>query len=126
MWLAYWGTGARIGALGRELGHWGAKWFISQAWHRNNSVNRPAIGFFFRKRKPSRFLWRVLDEAPGDDLLLHGRTTLPSARVRFTSEFGMGSGGATQLYSPGRGWRVAVLGRHPALIRWTESSCGMS
>ena len=29
-------------------------------------------------------------------------TTLPSARLRFTSEFGMGSGGSTALISPGR------------------------
>ena len=36
-----------------------------------------------------------------------GKATLPSARVRFTSEFGMGSGGSTPLWSPGRGWRVA-------------------
>ena len=35
------------------------------------------------------------------------RCTLPSARKRFTSEFGMGSGGSTQLLSPGRPWRVA-------------------
>ena len=39
-----------------------------------------------------------------------GKATLPSARVRFTSEFGMGSGGSTPLWSPGRGWRVAVEG----------------
>ena len=41
-------------------------------------------------------------KAPGDDLLLHGKATLPSARLRFTSEFGMGSGGSTTLWSPGR------------------------
>ena len=34
-----------------------------------------------------------------DDLLSHGKATLPSAHVRFTSEFGMGSGGSTQLLS---------------------------
>ena len=45
---------------------------------------------------------------PGDDLLSHAECTLPSAHARFTSEFGMGSGGSTQLLSPGRGWRVAV------------------
>ena len=28
--------------------------------------------------------------------------TLPSALVRFTSEFGMGSGGATPLWPPGK------------------------
>ena len=39
-----------------------------------------------------------------------GKATLPSARVRFTSEFGMGSGGSTPLWSPGRGWRVAGEG----------------
>ena len=29
-----------------------------------------------------------------------GTPTLPSAQLRFTSEFGMGSGGATALWSP--------------------------
>src|SRR5690606_38200862 len=33
--------------------------------------------------------------------------TLPLAQLRFTSEFGMGSGGSTALWSPGKGWRVA-------------------
>ena len=51
---------------------------------------------------------------PGDDLLSHAECTLPSARARFTSEFGMGSGGSTQLLSPGRGWRVAGFLRSSA------------
>ena len=58
------------------------------------------------KKNPQPWLG-VLDEDPGDDLLSHARCTLPSARARFTSEFGMGSGGSTQLLSPERGWRVA-------------------
>src|SRR5678815_4884385 len=61
------------------------------------------------KEKPRSRSCGVLDKDPGDDLLSHARCTLPSARVRFTSEFGMGSGGSTQLLSPGRGWRVAGL-----------------
>ncbi len=44
------------------------------------------------------------DKAPGGDLLLHGQATLPSAHARFTSEFGMGSGGTTPLWPPGKGW----------------------
>ena len=44
-----------------------------------------------------------LDKAPGGDLLLHGKATLPSAHARFTSEFGMGSGGTTPLWPPGKG-----------------------
>ena len=43
------------------------------------------------------------DKAPGGDLLLHGKATLPSAHARFTSEFGMGSGGTTPLWPPGKG-----------------------
>src|SRR5690606_21917856 len=35
--------------------------------------------------------------------------TLPVAQLRFTSEFGMGSGGSTALWSPGKGWRVARM-----------------
>ena len=68
---------------------------------------RPAI--LRHKEKPRSRSCGVLDKDPGDDLLSHARCTLPSARVRFTSEFGMGSGGSTQLLSPGRGWRVAGL-----------------
>ena len=64
--------------------------------------------FRARKEKPRSRSCGVLDKDPGDDLLSHARCTLPSARARFTSEFGMGSGGSTQLLSPGRGWRVAV------------------
>src|SRR5690606_20435517 len=60
------------------------------------------------KEKPRSRSCGVLGKDPGDDLLSHARCTLPSARARFTSEFGMESGGSTQLLSPGRGWRVAV------------------
>ena len=57
------------------------------------------------KEKPPPFPVRVFqDKAPGGDLLLHGQATLPSARLRFTSEFGMGSGGTTALWPPGKGW----------------------
>jgi hypothetical protein len=57
------------------------------------------------KEKPPPLPVRVdQDKAPGGDLLSHGRTTLPSAHARFTSEFGMGSGGTTPLWPPGKGW----------------------
>lgn len=59
------------------------------------------------KEKPRSLGCGVLGENPGDDLLSHAECTLPSARSRFTSEFGMGSGGSMKLLSPGRGWRVA-------------------
>ena len=49
------------------------------------------------------------DKAPGGDLLLHGKATLPSAHARFTSEFGMGSGGTTPLWPPGKGWEQRFL-----------------
>ena len=40
---------------------------------------------------------------PGSSLLSHGEApTLPSALRRFTSEFGMGSGGTTALQPPGK------------------------
>src|SRR5699024_10393411 len=65
----------------------------------------------FSKKNPAAGGCGVLGKNPGDDLLSHARCTLPSARARFTSEFGMESGGSTQLLSPGRGWRVAVQSR---------------
>ncbi len=39
---------------------------------------------------------------PGSSLLTWGDPTLPSALRRFTSEFGMGSGGTTALVPPGK------------------------
>ena len=38
--------------------------------------------------------------------------TLPSAQLRFTSEFGMGSGGSIALMSP-ESWEVSRLGHGP-------------
>ena len=61
------------------------------------------------KEKPPPFPVRVVQyKAPGGDLLLHGKATLPSAHARFTSEFGMGSGGTTPLWPPGKGWEQRV------------------
>ena len=51
------------------------------------------------------------DKAPGGDLLLHGKATLPSAHARFTSEFGMGSGGTTPLWPPGKGLKQRIARR---------------
>ena len=48
------------------------------------------------------------DKAPGGDLLLHGKATLPSAHARFTAEFGMGSGGTTPLWPPGKGLKQRI------------------
>src|SRR5690606_39939792 len=54
------------------------------------------------KEKPRSRAAGFWGKDPGDDLLSHAGCTLPSARLRFTSEFGMGSGGSTKLLSPGR------------------------
>ena len=37
-----------------------------------------------------------------------GTPTLPSAQLRFTSEFGMGSGGTTVLLSPDKNFIIAI------------------
>ena len=80
-------------------------------------VFRCRPGFVLPKRKaPQRVAAGLWGKNPGDDLLSHARCTLPSARARFTSEFGMESGGSTQLLSPGRGWRVA--GRSDGVTPW--------
>src|SRR3546814_13424684 len=67
----------------------------------------PETGNHHTKRNPAAKATGFRGKDPGNDLLSHAKCTLPSARARFTSEFGMGSGGSTQLLSPGRGWRVA-------------------
>ena len=53
----------------------------------------------------------------GDDLLSRARCTLPLALVRFTSEFGMGSGGTTPLWSPSKG---IELGAHVGVCGWVD------
>jgi hypothetical protein len=69
------------------------------------------------KEKPPPLPVRVFqDKAPGGDLLLHGKATLPSAHARFTSEFGMGSGGTTPLWPPGKGWEQRVERRLRILL----------
>jgi hypothetical protein len=50
------------------------------------------------------WLWGVMyKKVLGDDLLSRARCTLPLAQERFTSEFGMGSGGTKPLWSPSKG-----------------------
>jgi hypothetical protein len=44
-----------------------------------------------------------MNKVLGDDLLSRARCTLPLAQERFTSEFGMGSGGTKPLWSPSKG-----------------------
>ena len=44
----------------------------------------------------------ALNEALGLTYSHMGSPTLPSALLRFTSEFGMGSGGSIALFSPGK------------------------
>ena len=65
---------------------------------------RSSIATATPKEKPAPCGCGFQDKAPGGDLLLHGKATLPSAHARFTSEFGMGSGGTTPLWPPGKGW----------------------
>jgi hypothetical protein len=65
-----------------------------------------------KKEKPPPCPVRVVPyKAPGGDLLLHGKATLPSAHARFTSEFGMGSGGTTPLWPPGKGLKQRMTRR---------------
>ncbi len=46
-----------------------------------------------------------------------GTPTLPSAQLRFTSEFGMGSGGATMLWSPDKNLYTTSTDGGSVLIR---------
>ncbi len=54
----------------------------------------------------------TLNLMPGSSLLSWGDPTLPSALRRFTSEFGMGSGGTTALSPPGKFCFQHVLRTH--------------
>ncbi len=53
-----------------------------------------------KRKKPIRQDGLFTCLMPGSSLLSHGDPTLPSALRRFTSEFGMGSGGTTALVPP--------------------------
>ncbi len=55
-----------------------------------------------KRKKPIRQDGLFTCLMPGSSLLSHGDPTLPSALRRFTSEFGMGSGGTTALVPPGK------------------------
>ena len=80
---------------------------------RGVQIAAPATPDFKASRRPSK---RKAPEVfrpqglfclePGSDLLWHARkSTLPSARSVFTSEFGMGSGGSRSLLPPGKLFR---------------------
>ena len=60
------------------------------------------------KKTPLVFTNEVLYLNSDDVLLSHGNPTLPSAMLRFTSEFEMVSGGATALLSP-ENWLLLML-----------------
>ncbi len=55
-----------------------------------------------KRKKPIRQDGLFTCLMPGSSLLTWGDPTLPSALRRFTSEFGMGSGGTTALVPPGK------------------------
>jgi hypothetical protein len=73
------------------------------------------------KKAPSNFqlegVFGYDNKVLGDDLLSRARCTLPLALVRFTSEFGMGSGGTTPLWSPSKG---VELGAHIGVAAGSE------
>ncbi len=58
--------------------------------------------FFHQRKKAIVTDGLSLNLMPGSSLLAWGDPTLPSALRRFTSEFGMGSGGTTALRPPGK------------------------
>ncbi len=67
----------------------------------SNRLNYRSTEFFFTTTGFMTGL--LLNLMPGSSLLSHGETpTLPSALRRFTSEFGMGSGGTTALRPPSK------------------------
>ena len=72
-------------------------------------------------KEKARPCGRAFGVEPGDDLLSHAKCTLPSAQLRFTSEFGMGSGGSTALISP----RRRLGRRHPRKRMRRQSRRGL-
>ena len=60
------------------------------------------ITIYFCNRKKPSFGWLFKIQAWRCPTLTWGNPTLPSALLRFTSEFGMGSGGSITLWSPSK------------------------
>ncbi len=56
--------------------------------------------YVIEKSHPLRWLFKI--QAWRCPTLTWGNPTLPSALLRFTSEFGMGSGGSITLWSPSK------------------------
>ena len=69
-------------------------------------------GFYPKKKK----------KKPGNDLLSHGRTAVPSAQEGLTTVFGMGTGGTPLLWSPD----LLILSLHPFASQQTRYSNNLS
>ena len=80
----------------------------------------------FRRKKALNFRSGLLHlfDAWQFPTLAWGDPTLPSALRRFTSEFGMGSGGTTALKPPGKS---GARNEYFALLRrWLRSRCSVT
>ena len=74
-----------------------------------------------------------LEQGADDDLLSHGRTTLPLAHWSFTSEFGKGSGGTSKLLSSAKGDRgmscfrskVSAISSEVIIVNYLQSHLGV-
>ena len=77
-----------------------------------------------KKKSTQRVDGKSIKKA-GSDLLSRGRAAVPSARERFTSVFGMGTGISTLPWPPADQWE-AHRGVHPMVGRKREGQYGQA
>ena len=93
------------------------------------SGQNPADDRYFsvseKQKTPASQLGFFLFDAWQFPTLAWGDPTLPSALRRFTSEFGMGSGGTTALQPPGK-FFVLRCSSFSLIRRWLRSGCSVT
>jgi hypothetical protein len=85
--------------------------------NRRLNATNPDVLSFRHKKTPVRILTGVFNRSLTMTYSHMGTPTLPSALNRFTSEFGMGSGGSNSLWSSGKTLSEMICDHLTAILR---------
>src|SRR6056297_3508655 len=94
-----------------------------RAFARSGGEARTAIPTSIYKKNPVPYWYGVLNKCLAVTYSHTANAALPSALLRFTSEFGMGSGGSTVLLPPGKLNRTQQARARCAGILFKNVSC---